>query len=81
MEIRIESNGGVGARARLGGHTLVFDQAVPLGGSDAGPSPLDVMFAAVGACAHYYAAAFLTARGIPVEGHEAVAARACSVAT
>lgn len=69
MKAVIESTGAVGAHVNLGGHELVFDQpgAVP-GGQDRGPSPLDVMAVAVGACAHYFAAAFLYGRKLPVEG-------------
>ena len=69
MKITIESAGGVASRVQLGSHELVFDQpaAVP-GGEDRGPSPLDVMAATIGACAHYFAAAYLSARKLPVEG-------------
>jgi len=69
MKILIESAGAVASRVTLGSHELVFDQpaSVP-GGEDRGPSPLDVMAAAVGACAHYFAAAFLNARKIPTLG-------------
>ncbi|HVV51617.1 MAG TPA: OsmC family protein [Polyangia bacterium] len=69
MKALVESVGKVGSRVRLGEHELVFDQprSVP-GGEDRGPSPLDVMAAAVGACAHYFAAAYLHGRGLPTEG-------------
>jgi uncharacterized OsmC-like protein len=69
MKAIIESAGNVASRARLGDHELVFDQprSVP-GGEDRGPSPLDLMAASVAACAHYYAAAFLYARGLATEG-------------
>lgn len=69
MKAVVESTGKVGARVRLGEHELVFDQprSVP-GGEDRGPSPLDVMVASVAACAHYFAAAYLHARGLPSEG-------------
>jgi len=65
MKATIVSAGGVASRVLVGNHQLTFDQAssVP-GGQDRGPSPLDVMVNAVGACAHYYAAAFLFARQI-----------------
>ena len=64
MKAVVESIGKVGSQARLGEHQLVFDQpaGVP-GGQDRGPSPLDVMVLSVAACAHYYASAFLYARG------------------
>lgn len=69
MRAKVESVGKVGSRVRLGRHDLVFDQpeTVP-GGEDWGPSPLDVLGASIAACAHYYAAAYLHARGLPVEG-------------
>jgi len=69
MKAVIESAGGVASRARLGSHELVFDQESPVpGGDDRGPSPLDVMAVAVGACAHYFAAAFLFARKLSPDG-------------
>jgi putative redox protein len=69
MKAYIESAGGVASRVRLGSHELLFDQpsSVP-GGTDRGPSPLDVLAAAVGACAHYFAAAFLFGRQLPTAG-------------
>ncbi len=47
---------------------MIFDQppGVP-GGENRGPSPLDVMVLSVAACAHYFASAFLYARGYPTE--------------
>jgi len=66
MKILVESAGGVASRVTLGSHELLFDQHSPIpGGEDCGPSPLDTMAATVGACAHYFAAAFLYARKIP----------------
>jgi uncharacterized OsmC-like protein len=66
MKARIISAGRVASRVRLGRHDLTFDQpSTTPGGADTGPSPLDVMAASVAACAHYYAAAFLYARGLP----------------
>jgi len=69
MKVVIESIGKVGSRARVAGHELVFDQpaGVP-GGGDRGPSPLDVMSVSIAACAHYFAAAYLFARGLSPEG-------------
>lgn len=68
MKAIIESAGNVASRVRLGDHELVFDQpkSVP-GGEDRGPSPLDLMAVSVAACAHYFAAAFLHARGLSTE--------------
>lgn len=65
MKAIIHSAAKVGSRVRLGSHDLVFDQppGVP-GGEDRGPSPLDVLVVSIGACAHYFAAAYLYARRI-----------------
>jgi uncharacterized OsmC-like protein len=69
MKAVIESIGKVGSRARIGVHELTFDQpaGVP-GGEDRGPSPLDVMYVSVAACAHYFAAAYLHGRGLSLDG-------------
>ncbi len=67
MTFTIHSAAGVASKTTIGNHTLAFDQAPPYG-DDVGPSPLDVMVASVGACAHYYAAAFLHARKLPTDG-------------
>jgi putative redox protein len=69
MKALVESIGRVGSRVRLGNHELVFDQPPTVaGGEDRGPSPLDVMVASVAGCAHYFAAAYLQARGLSTEG-------------
>ena len=69
MNAIIESIGSVGSRVRVGDHELVFDQpATAPGGQNRGPSPLDVMTVAVAGCAHYYAAAYLYGRKLPVDG-------------
>lgn len=67
MKLVIESAGGVASRVRLGEHELLFDQPHPVPfGRDLGPSPLAVLAAAVGGCAHYFVAAYLQARQLPV---------------
>jgi uncharacterized OsmC-like protein len=69
MKFVVESIGKVGSRARVGAHEVVFDQPANVpGGEDRGPSPLDVMSLSVGACAHYFAAAYLHGRGLSPEG-------------
>jgi putative redox protein len=69
MKAVIASAGGVASSVQIGSHTLLFDQpgSVP-GGEDRGPSPLDVLAATVGACAHYFAAAFLEVRKLSPQG-------------
>jgi uncharacterized OsmC-like protein len=69
MKAIVESAGKVASRVRVGNHDLLFDQPATVpGGDDRGPSPLDVLVVAVAACAHYYAAAYLQARGLSTAG-------------
>ena len=64
MKAVVESIGKVASHAWLGAHEIVFDQpSVMPGGEDRGPSPLEVMVLSVAACAHYFASAYLYARG------------------
>jgi len=68
MKAVIESAGAVGSRVTVGNHELAFDQPATVpGGQDRGPSPLDVMAVSVGACAHYFAAAFLLGRKLATD--------------
>ena len=65
MKAVIESAATVGSRVQVGCHDLIFDQPATVpGGEDRGPSPLDVLVVSIGACAHYFAAAYLHARGL-----------------
>ena len=69
MNAVVESLGKVASRVRIGEHELIFDQPKPVpGGEDRGLSPLDALVAAVAACAHYFAAAYLHGRGLSTEG-------------
>lgn len=68
VRFEVESAGNVASRVRVGKHTVVFDQPQSQGGDGQGPSPVSVFAASAAACAHFYAAAFLVKRGLPVEG-------------
>ena len=41
---------GFRTEVEVGGHHLVVDEPVPVGGTDAGPSPYEMLLAALGAC-------------------------------
>jgi putative redox protein len=68
VKVTVGSAGKVASTVRLDGHDLVFDQPANVPhGEGRGPSPLDVMLASVAGCAHYFASAYLMARGIATD--------------
>lgn len=52
----------------LGRHCIVTDQAVAEGGTDAGPTPPELLLAALGTCAGHYAAEYLRVHSLPITG-------------
>jgi putative redox protein len=54
----------------IGRHRIVSDQPVTQGGTDAGPTPPELLLTSLGACAAHYAAEYLRARSLPRTGLE-----------
>jgi putative redox protein len=54
--------------AQVGAHELILDQPLRGGGHDAGPSPIDLLGAALGSCIGLYVHKFLASRGVADEG-------------
>ncbi|MDG4830893.1 OsmC family protein [Solwaraspora sp. WMMD1047] len=54
-------------RIDVRGHSFEVDQPAP-DGTEAGPTPVEIFVASLGACAGYYAGRFLRARGLPADG-------------
>ena len=52
----------------LGRHVIVTDQPKSAGGTDAGPSPPELLLASIGTCAGHYAAEYLRTRSLPTDG-------------
>ena len=52
------------------GHKVLADQPVGNGGVDSAMTPPELFLSSLGACAAYYAAEYLRARGLPEEGLE-----------
>ncbi len=57
-------------RVAMGRHTLILDQPEADGGSDTGPSPAELLPAAMAGCVAYYVGIFLQSRDLPTAGLE-----------
>jgi putative redox protein len=66
--IVVTHQSGVRFAAQIGAHELILDQPLRGGGHDAGPSPIDLVGAALGSCIGLYVHKFLVARNVAVEG-------------
>ena len=68
MEAIIQHLGNVKFEINLRGHKILSDQPELNGGSDAGPTPPELLLASLGSCAAYYAAEYLRVRKLAAEG-------------
>lgn len=62
--IIITHKGGLRFDATVGGHELILDQPVRAGGENQGPSPIELLGAALGGCAALYVHKFLASRDL-----------------
>jgi uncharacterized OsmC-like protein len=69
MEVRVRYIEGKQFDATSRGHRVVCDQPEP-SGEDRGMTPPELLLSALGSCAAYYAAEYLRARNLPLEGLE-----------
>ena len=53
---------------RIRSHEIVVDQTARGGGSDSGPTPLELLGASLGSCIAYYVHQFLHIRGLKADG-------------
>jgi uncharacterized OsmC-like protein len=58
---------GLRSEAAMRSHKLVVDEPEALGGSDAGPNPVELILAALGTCQEITYRAYATALGIPLD--------------
>jgi len=50
VQVEIKQGSGFKTECRAGKHVVIIDQPMPAGGTDAGPTPLDVQLMALGGC-------------------------------
>jgi putative redox protein len=70
MEVRIRHGKNYQSEAFARFHRVVCDQPFDEGGSDTGMTPPELMLAALGSCAMYYAGTFLRARHLALDDIE-----------
>ena len=59
---------GLSFAAQIREHRLITDQPTHVGGEDTGPSPMELVSAALGSCVALYVHQFCVNRGLPHEG-------------
>ncbi len=59
---------GVRSEARIRQFTVTIDEPPALGGTDAGPNPVELVLAALAACQEITYRAYATALGVPLDG-------------
>jgi putative redox protein len=68
MALTIAYQGGVRFDISSGGHTLVTDQPIEDGGSDAGMSSVELFVGSLGSCVAYFVTRYCARHQIPCEG-------------
>lgn len=68
MTLRIEFKGGTRFDIVSGSHSVITDQPVDEGGTDAGMSPVDLFVGSLTACVAYFVGRYCARHQIPCEG-------------
>ncbi|GAA4147331.1 OsmC family protein [Actinomadura keratinilytica] len=69
-EITVVHRSGDAFAVLVRGHVVCVDQPFALGGTDDGPTPVELFVASLAACAAYHGRRHLRDRGIPADGLE-----------
>ena len=65
--VSVEPAGGDAYRISVRGHTVLVDQPTDAGGDDRGPTPTELLVAALAGCVAHYAGRYLTRHGLPTD--------------
>lgn len=68
LEVLVNHLGAAQFEAKARNHSIYCDQPVENGGFDEGMAPPELLLAAMGTCAGYYAVQYLKAQKLPIEG-------------
>jgi putative redox protein len=69
-EVIVKSSGSLRQEIGVGAHTLYADEPVEAGGDDAGPTPYELLLAAIGACTSMTLLLYARRRGWTLEDVE-----------
>jgi putative redox protein len=84
MDVVVSSGSGMEQQIQVGRHHLVSDEPVAYGGADEGPSPYELLAAAVGSCTSMTLRMYARAKGWPLQRvvvtirHDKIYARDCA---
>jgi len=70
VQVEIKQGAGFRTECKVGKHTVIIDQPAPAGGTDAGPTPLDVQLMALGGCVAAIGRIIANQRKLAVRGIE-----------
>ena len=70
VQVEIKQGAGFKTECRAGKHLVIIDQPAPAGGTDAGPTPLDVQLIALGGCVAAIGRIIANQRKLAVRGIE-----------
>jgi putative redox protein len=84
MDVTVTSGSGLAQDIRVGRHHLVADEPLEVGGTDQGPSPYELLAAAIGACTSMTLRMYARTKGWPLQRvtvtvrHDKIHARDCA---
>lgn len=70
IQVEIKQGAGFRTECKVGKHTVIIDQPTAAGGTDAGPTPLDVQLIALGGCVAAIGRIIANQRKLAVRGIE-----------
>ncbi len=67
-QAQVTLNEGMKTTVKIGGHTIIFDEPFDDGGTNLGPTPMQMLVSSLGACAAITAKLYAQRKGWPLEG-------------